>query len=379
VGEEGTTTGETEDPGPPLASIPAFDSLPSARSVIYVDFDGERVRSPSWKEGNLIKAKPATVSGKSITAEQVLLICRAVAEDFVPVKISITTNPDRYRDAPVGRRMRVIVTPSKTWLGEYAPFAGGVASIDSFSRKYASEQDTDIPCWCFDQGTAQSIADTVTHEAGHTFGLAHDGTWMESYYEGRGSWGPIMGAPFSAGLSQWSKGEYFNADNDQDDIAILTGRKNGVGARADDCGNKRSTAKKLPGNGSINQRGLITYGTDSDWYCIKARKGQANFDVASTLAGFGGNLHFRLELYSSTGDRLKFAETTESTPTTTTDGNPVTTPTTGGNTAISFRLPKDGTYYVVVRGAGSGDPELTGFTSYGSLGSYLLKGTYLGK
>ncbi len=38
------------------------------------------------------------------------------------------------------------------------------------------------------------IADAASHEAGHSFGLHHDGTSTSGYYSGQGIWAPIMGA-----------------------------------------------------------------------------------------------------------------------------------------------------------------------------------------
>jgi hypothetical protein len=48
-----------------------------------------------------------------------------------------------------------------------------------------------------------TLADVITQEAGHMFGLAHDGLddGVE-YYSGHGtgatSWGPVMGAPWTS-------------------------------------------------------------------------------------------------------------------------------------------------------------------------------------
>jgi hypothetical protein len=89
-----------------------------------------------------------------------------------------------------------------------------------------------------------TLADVITQEAGHMFGLAHDGldNGVE-YYSGHGtgatSWGPVMGAPFARNVTPWSRNEYpagsprlnGNAFPIQDDIAIIAGK---LGFRADD-------------------------------------------------------------------------------------------------------------------------------------------------
>jgi subtilisin-like proprotein convertase family protein len=53
------------------------------------------------------------------------------------------------------------------------------------------------------------------------------------YWSPHSNWGPIMGNG-AATFLQWSKGEYFNADNIQDDLAIISSAQNGFGYRPDD-------------------------------------------------------------------------------------------------------------------------------------------------
>jgi hypothetical protein len=42
----------------------------------------------------------------------------------------------------------------------------------------------------------------------------------------------------------------------------------------------------------------------------------------------------------------------------------------------SVELPAAGTYYLSVTGTGEGDPFMTGYSAYSSLGQYLLTGTF---
>ena len=73
------------------------------------------------------------------------------------------------------------------------------------------------------QGTDE--AEAASHEAGHTLNLYHDGSSTASYYTGQGSgansWAPIMGVGYSSNVVQWSKGEYQNANNLEDDLARI--------------------------------------------------------------------------------------------------------------------------------------------------------------
>jgi hypothetical protein len=53
----------------------------------------------------------------------------------------------------------------------------------------------------------KDIADVISHEVGHNFGLMHDGTASDEYYGGHRAWAPIMGAGFGHPIVQWSRGE----------------------------------------------------------------------------------------------------------------------------------------------------------------------------
>ncbi len=76
--------------------------------------------------------------------------------------------------------------------------------------------------------SGKSCAEAASHEAGHTLGLGHDGAngTQTEYYGGQGSgntgWAPIMGVGYDQTVTQWSKGEYANANNTQDDLAIIS-------------------------------------------------------------------------------------------------------------------------------------------------------------
>ncbi len=73
----------------------------------------------------------------------------------------------------------------------------------------------------------KNIAEAASHEIGHNLGLNHDGqtTSTAGYYTGHGSgatgWAPIMGVGYSKEVTQWSKGDYANANNQQDDMSVL--------------------------------------------------------------------------------------------------------------------------------------------------------------
>ncbi len=92
------------------------------------------------------------------------------------------------------------------------------------------------------------MAEAVSHEAGHTYNLVHDGriSPAEGYYQGHGSgatgWAPIMGVGYYRSLTQWSKGEYTSANNTEDDLAKLASK---IPVIADDHGNTVAAATQL--------------------------------------------------------------------------------------------------------------------------------------
>ena len=190
-----------------VAELPAnvFDlnSRPTSSRVIYLDFDGHTANDPAWASVGFpaIASAPFDIDGVPSSfsaAEQALIyeVWQRVAEDYRAFDVNITTRDPGLEgirrtstvDAAYGQR--VVVTPSN--------FAGGsvigVALLDVFGSDadHAAYVFTDVG---FKQ-TAKTMAEAVSHEAGHTFGLSHDGGPLSpNYYDGHGVWAPIMGRP----------------------------------------------------------------------------------------------------------------------------------------------------------------------------------------
>ena len=350
-------------PSGPQAIVvpPAFDSRPSAAAVLYLDFDGETVTDPYWNRGAAIVALPAVLGGAEITNGGMIAVCEAVAEDFAGFNISVTSIRARYDAAAKGSRMRCIVTPTKT----AAPSAGGVAYINSFSEA-GSTFTGDIPCWSFNSNNVAIMAMTISHELGHTVGLSHDGTLSDAYYSGHGvnpvSWGPIMGAPFFCNLVNWSKGEYFQANNPvEDDNAIISSAKNKFGFRADDYSSTRTSALLIDNEtGSIDINGVVERQTDVDYFKVNSFGGPLTVTVAPSqpVPSFDS----KLEIYDSTGALLA-----------------VTSDVGVLSSTLSIVVPR-GTYFIAVSGGAEGTPTVSppsGWTNYGSQGQYRLTGTFV--
>lgn len=335
----------------PQESPPILSSRPGATAVLYLDFDGETVTDTSWNSGNTIVAQPSSLTGTEITEAW-----NRVKEDYWPFNIDVTTSRNRYDNAPVGSRMRCIITPTSEWYGD---LAGGVALRESFYKAGTWFSPT-VPCWVFNDSGAKNVAEAVSHELGHTFGLHHDGRTspVEDYYEGHGTgavgWAPIMGAGYYKELVQWSKGEYAYANEHEDDLAIIAGV---IGYITDEAGNSLNAAAPLSVfRGSVNQTGIISGNNDVDFYVFTI-PAPTTVSLAANPASVSPNLDTLLELVNSAGVVLATAN-----------------PDLALNAAINYPLPA-GTYYIKVQGTGRGSVLADGYSKYGSIGYYSLSGT----
>lgn len=300
--------------------IPALESLPGESAVMYLDFDGQVVTSSKWNGGNTIIADPANLS-----TSQMMNTWYVVSEDYRPFKVNVTTIEAVYNAAPKNKRMRCVITPTNT----AAPGTGGVAYIGTFSAG-----DDNTPCWVFNLGgDGQTTGETCSHELGHTVGLDHDGkNDGTEYYGGHNMWAPIMGVSYGKAVTQWSIGEYDNANNPEDDLDIISSQ-NGFTYRTDEAGNTIGTATSLkvePNNSTVlpeNNYGIILNANDIDVYSFKSGAGNITFNV-KTAAQFT-DLDILLTLTNSTGTVLASSN-----------------PTDFMSASISTTIPSSGTYYL---------------------------------
>jgi hypothetical protein len=333
-------------------ATPILNSRPGAPAVVLIDFDGANVNDPYWGKINA----PAS----PLTAVQRQDVWRRVKEDFLPFNINISTDPAEYQAKPPGAKMRCIVTPDDT----AGPGSGGVAFVGSFA--YAGTIfKGNVPCWVFNP-TVKSVADAVSHEVGHTLGLYHDGLYRGTsyfeYYVGHGtgptSWGPIMGAPYTRALNQWSKGEYQGANRFEDDLEIIAGPLNGFRYAPDLVGDTPATAAPLTQlSGHIEQRGVIERLGDADVYYLKVQRGGSLLVSAIGLGAQVGDLDLRLDLITANGLVLAKSKFVGS---------------QGAGLSVALG---PGTHYLRVKAAGEAPVKGNGYSAYGSRGAYTIAGS----
>ncbi|HXJ55752.1 MAG TPA: M12 family metallo-peptidase, partial [Verrucomicrobiae bacterium] len=314
-------------------------------------------------------------------AEQLAIkrVWQRVAEDFAPFDIDVTTE----RPASFGTRTaHALITRNTDANGAPNPSstAGGVAYISVFGESGYSKRR---PAWIFYNNLGNSdsvIAGAISHEIGHNLGLSHDGaTNGTEYYRGHGSgdisWSPIMGSSSSRNVTQWSKGEYYQANNTEDDLAIIAAR---ISYRTDDHGDTAATARPLvisggtnivsttpeldPGNASPANKGILERNTDVDVFSFTTGNGPAKLMVnpwITPTGARGGNLDLLIELRDA-------------------NGSTVATNNPGDETTAQIQKTlAPGTYYLWIRNSGAGaplNPVPTGYTAYGSIGQYFISG-----
>ncbi|MEK7952072.1 cadherin domain-containing protein [Luteolibacter soli] len=345
--EEAPQAHPTNIPIPSYQTIIPLQSLPGATGVIYLDFDGEKGPFPGW--GDFDAAPPL------VNNNQIFEVWKRVVEDYQGFNLNITTDRAVFDSADEGNRQHVVVSPTTT----AAPTAGGVAYVGSYNWP------GDTVCWAF-YSTGKTSAEVISHEVGHTLNLSHDGriSPSEGYYAGHGNgvtgWAPIMGVGYYENLTQWSKGEYTSANNTEDDLAIIVSN-NDVDYREDDTGDTLVTARylEIAANDSVSGEGIIERTGDVDAFRFTTTGGAVSLTLGPAAAS--PNLDILAELVEA------------STGTVVATSNPDLSITA----SISDTLDA-GEYLLRIRGTGRGDPEVDGYSDYGSLGTYLISGSVAG-
>jgi len=375
-------------PVTPFPSGLIFHSKPGAPNTIYLNFVGMTVTGTAWNSSEKrtsFQAVAFSMDADFTTfsdAEQTAIrrIWQRVAEDYAPFDVDVTTEkPAVFTE----RTAMALITRSTDATGAKNPSStgGGVAYINVFG---GSNFGYYRPAWIYYDNLANTesyIAEAATHEIGHNMGLSHDGTTGGGgeYYGGHGSgetsWGPIMGTGYNRNVSQWSRGEYYLANNTQDDLALIAAKLTYI---SDDHGDSSDNATALTFSGGTNivsttpetdptnsnpaNKGVIERNTDVDVFSFDTGEGTVRLTVKPWVVASGtrgGNLDVALELRDASNNVIA-----------------TNNPSTQTGAQIQTAVPS-GTYYLFVRNSAAGNPlssTPTGYTSYGSIGQYFISG-----
>lgn len=352
----------------PLADTFLLHSRPGSKRTIYLDFDGHVISKTAWNAsyngGADIIAPPFDIDGSPSTFNdtertRIQQIWRRVAEDYAPFDVDVTTELTsesiltRSTSSDDVYGTRVLVSPISGYFGNY----GGIAYVGAYNMT----GDYYKPALVFPeklQWSEKYIGEACSHECGHNLGLSHDGTTTGvTYYAGHGSgetgWAPIMGNSYYKNVTQWSRGEYANANNTQDDYAIIASK--GLGPVPDEFGDTPASAGYLPSGTTLSTAGILGLSGDVDVIAFAAGSGPTSLSVQPM--SLGPDLDVGLELLDADGALIASSN-----------------PTTGLGASLSLNL-SAGTYFARIRGVGVGDPSTSGYSDYASKGYYTLSGT----
>lgn len=353
----------------PLDTVFQLHSKPGAPKVIYLDFNGETLTGTAWNVYStnippVLVAPPWDIDGNPLVfgneeRQTILSVWKRVAEDYAVFDVDVTTEdpgPEaiaRLNSGDFFFGTRVLVSPIASYFGNY----GGLGYIGIFDMTTEYYK----PALVFPEmllNGEKYIAEACSHEAGHNLGLFHDGTTTGlSYYPGHGSgetgWAPIMGNSYGQNVTQWSKGEYPNANNTQQDYSVMSAF--GLLVRLDDHGSALGSATILPEGSTLSASGIVEQDADIDYF--RFTSGTGPFSILVSPAALGPNLDIVAKLYNSAGV-------------------PIATNSPAGQLAAGFNGSLGaGTYYLSVEGGGDGNPPANGYSKYASRGQYTVAGT----
>ena len=312
---------------------------------------------PQAYAGYSSDSDPSTFS----TAERDVIVrtWAEVAEDYAPFQVDVTTQDPgdaklrRSSTSDTDYGMRVLVTGAAPSTTALCQACSGIAYVGVFDEPTTVDRPfVHQPAWVFAstlQDNPHFLADAISHEVGHTFGLDHDGVAVpgqaiDDYYQTPGTWSPIMGAAYNP-LSEWSNGDYPNANNTQDDLAFIAAH--GAPLASDDHGGSPWSATVLAGGPASDTRGSIRSRSDVDVFKVPACTSPVAVHVSPDAPGPDLDV----------GVRVLHA-----------DGTTMLASAPAGRLDADVVVPA-GTSATYVEVDGTGD---AGYSDYGSLGRYTL-------
>jgi len=363
----------------------SLHSKPGAGNVVYVNLVGFNFSGTAWNAYTGVsnyQAKPYDTDGNSSsfsTSELMAIgeIWHRIAEDLAPFDIDVTTEAPSVFGPNVGHILITSGTDAKGDLLPHGDSSGGIAYVGVWGRSnYPYYQPALVYYDNLGSGYPPYVSEAASHELGHNLALSHDGTSTAGYYTGHGSgltsWAPIMGVGYYTSVTQWSKGEYPDANNTQDDLSIIQSK---LTYRNDDHGNSAisSTALFVDSEGFIassnpefdplnvrkDNKGVIETDTDIDVFHFDTASGDISLFIKPAWDAYtrsslrGANLDIKATLSDDFGTVIVADVLNET------------------DAVISANV-SAGHYYLTVTGVGNAS---TPYSNYGSLSQYYISGS----
>lgn len=347
-------------------------SNPSSKKIIYLNFKGKMISGTAWNvnyNNNANWYAPGFSQDSNYNEftkselEIIQSVWQRVAEDFVPFDIDVTTEEpspaalDRTSasDNEFGTEMLI----SADTVIFNACKCSGLAYLGSFDM-IGSEHNANQPGWVFTVGVGDNpkfIAEAVTHEAGHTLGLSHDGTTSSAYFAGSNGWAPIMGVGFYQPVTQWSKGDYPSANNLEDEYKVMA--NHGVSLRPDEDKDSFDSARTLKFGQKIG--GVIETPSDLDYFVFTVPS-TGEYTINALPATFSPNLDIDLNIFEGTSTKILNVN-----PPLKVLNNDVAD---GLSASATYKFTANKKYFAVVGGTPNTADQKT--TKYGSIGTYQI-------
>jgi hypothetical protein len=356
------------------ASVFKLHSNPGSKKTIYLDFNGEKIENTTWNK-NFNNGAAWFASGFSQDSDfttfsnseldVIQSVWQRVAEDFSTFDVDVTTELptlgalERTSAADDTFGTRALISNDTVIFN--ACKCSGLAYVGVFDS-IGNLHDVNQPAWIFTQGVGDNpkfIAEAITHEVGHTLGLSHDGSKAVLYFPGINGWAPIMGVGFYQPITQWSKGEYVDATNVEDDLAIIA--RHGLSIRADEDDNSEKTARIIIENQGFG--GVITTAQDIDYFSFTPSL-SLDYTIEANAATLSPDLDINLAIYPVGKIALKKVF-----------NPPLVVSSTdiveGLSAKATVKLNSGVRYIITIDGAPLSNSSAP-YTAYGSIGTYKL-------